>query len=242
MRKKMQVRTKNIILHVYIFSFSNQNPTLVRRKMSNMLWKSFNLCFSKFKCLPLITFTPPLPIQEENEQDDNFSTPPPAINDPSAVTITTFDSELSTTTASSSFNDYDMYDDSIPDFSSAFASHRFFFSTPGSSNSIFEPMNVEVPGTFLSGGVAIQKYSPDPYTDFHKSMQEMIEAHELMDGESSWEFLHELLCCYLTLNPKHTHKFIVDAFAEVILSLATPPGTRRKAHSRQHCTAPPAVA
>ncbi|XP_073049114.1 uncharacterized protein [Primulina eburnea] len=152
-----------------------------------MLWKSFNLCFSKFKCLPLIAFTPPLPIQEENEQDDNDSTPPPAINDPSAVTITTFDSEISTTTtAASSFDDYDIHDDSIPDFSSAFASHRFFFSTPGSSNSIFEqPQRLMDSGAVVSGSVAIQKYTSDPYADFKESMQEMIEAHDWTDLKSN---------------------------------------------------------
>ncbi|XP_073302056.1 transcription repressor OFP16-like [Primulina huaijiensis] len=209
--------------------------------MSNMLWKSFNLCFSKFKCLPLITFTPPLPIQEENEQDDNDSTPPPAINDPSAVTITTFDSEISTTTTASSFDDYDIHDDSIPDFSSAYASHRFFFSTPGSSNSIFEqPQRLMDSGEVVSGSVAIQKYTSDPYADFKESMQEMIEAHDWTDLKSSGEFLHDLLMCYLTLNHKHTHKFIIDAFADIVVSLVSPPvSCRSTPHRRRRHRATP---
>ncbi|XP_075478161.1 transcription repressor OFP16-like [Primulina tabacum] len=184
--------------------------------MSSILWKSFNLCFSKFKCLPTVKFA--------DHESLNYQK-----------------SLASTSTPASVVEDFSS-SDYIPNFASVFASQRFFFSTPGSSNSIFEPMNVEVPATFLSGGVAVQKYSPEPYADFHKSMQEMIEAHELIDGESSWGFLHELLCCYLTLNPKHTHGFIVDAFADVILSLATLPGTCPKEYSRQHFTEPPAVA
>lgn len=71
----------------------------------------------------------------------------------------------------------------------------------------------------VEGGVAVQAYSPDPYSDFRKSMMEMIEAREITDVNGNWEFLKELLLCYLTLNPKHTHKFIVGAFADVVVSL-----------------------
>ncbi|XP_075487429.1 transcription repressor OFP15-like [Primulina tabacum] len=195
--------------------------------MSSILWKSFNLCFSKFNCLPTIKFTPPFTDQKSDENLHNHeksltSTSMPA----SAVEDFIF--------SSSSPDDSDTAD-YIPNF----ASQRFFFSNPGSSNSIFEPTKVEVPGPFLIGGMAVRTYSPDPYADFHKSMQEMIEAHELMDVESSWEFLHELLCCCLTLNPKHAHKFIVAAFADVILSLSNPPETCRKSRSSPaalHCT------
>lgn len=44
----------------------------------------------------------------------------------------------------------------------------------------------------------------------------MVEAREGIDTtKSSWEFLHELLLCYLALNPKITHKHILKAFADV---------------------------
>ncbi|MBA0616352.1 hypothetical protein Godav_016407 [Gossypium davidsonii] len=71
----------------------------------------------------------------------------------------------------------------------------------------------------MDGGVAVKKYSPDPYRDFRFSMQEMIEARNLTDVNKDWDFLHELLICYLTLNPKNTHKFIVSAFADIIVCL-----------------------
>ncbi|XP_073287179.1 transcription repressor OFP15-like [Primulina huaijiensis] len=205
--------------------------------MSCILWKSFNLCFSKFNCLPTIKFTPPFTDQKSDENLHNHE---------KSLSLTSTSTHASAVEdyffSSSSPEDSDTAD-YIPNFASVFASQRFFFSNPGSSNSIFEPTKVEVPGPFLSDGMAIRTYSQNPYADFHKSMQEMIEAHELMDVESSWEFLHELLCCYLTLNPKHAHKFIVAAFADVILSLSTP---RKLAGNhvpaRQHCTVPPAVA
>ncbi|KAK6117170.1 hypothetical protein DH2020_049049 [Rehmannia glutinosa] len=134
--------------------------------------------------------------------------------------------------------------DSVPDFTSAFASHRFFFSSPGSSNSIIEPHPEPPPpqesGAVVSGGVAVQTYSPDPYSDFRKSMVEMIESRDLTDVRAdNWGFLNELLLCYLTLNPKHTHKFIVGAFADVIVSLVLPAASSddagRKTHLLRHC-------
>lgn len=72
----------------------------------------------------------------------------------------------------------------------------------------------------FKGSVAVATYSPDPYVDFRRSMQEMVEARpELMDVKSNWNVLHELLLCYLALNPKSTHKFILGAFADLLVSL-----------------------
>ncbi|GFP84038.1 transcription repressor ofp11 [Phtheirospermum japonicum] len=236
--------------------------------MSSILSKSFNLCFSKFKCFPTITFSPPPAAVDEHDQDHFFST---TANNPSILKnfnslyesnyysdhhlstskSLTFSSSTGAEAAtddlflSSSGDNSDA--DSVPDFTSAFASHRFFVSSPGSSNSIFEAPLEPPPhppeknsGAVVSGGVAVQTYSPDPYSDFKKSMVEMIEARDPTDLKADWEFLNELLLCYLTLNPKHTHKFIVGAFADVILSLVLPPPPAAdndclKNHLRRHC-------
>ncbi|KAL8481771.1 hypothetical protein ACS0TY_027529 [Phlomoides rotata] len=214
--------------------------------MSSILCKSFNLCFSKFMCFPIITLSPPPPSTATiDDQDQNFA---PATNptlfknfnslydatysDCSTSKSLTFSSTATTAAAeedslSSSASDFSD-DDSVPDFTSAFASHRFFFSSPGISNSIFEPPEPPpldpYPAAVVNGGVAVQAYSPDPYSDFRKSMMEMIEAREITDVKSiNWEYLKELLLCYLTLNPKHTHKFIVGAFSDVVVSLVSPP-------------------
>ncbi|KAE8728148.1 Transcription repressor OFP12 [Hibiscus syriacus] len=116
--------------------------------------------------------------------------------------------------------------DSAPDFATVFASQRFFFSSPGRSNSIIEspdtrtePETKTPAAAAVDGGVAVKKYSPDPYKDFRVSMLEMIEAKNLTDVNQDWEFLHELLLCYLTLNPKNAHKFIVSAFADIVVCL-----------------------
>ncbi|KAK8557222.1 hypothetical protein V6N13_013498 [Hibiscus sabdariffa] len=132
-------------------------------------------------------------------------------------------STATTTTTTSDYSESDP-DYSTPDFATVFASQRFFFSSPGMSNSIIEsPDTRPEPETkappAVDGGVAVKKYSPDPYKDFRVSMQEMIEARNLTDVNKDWEFLHELLLCYLTLNPENTHKFIVTAFADIVVSL-----------------------
>jgi uncharacterized protein (TIGR01568 family) len=98
-----------------------------------------------------------------------------------------------------------------------------FFSSPGRSNSIFESPDTkqEDPDNTLviTGSVKVPKYSLDPYIDFQCSMQEMVEARNPMDVTSEWEYLNELLLCYLTLNPKHTHKYIVRAFSDLVICI-----------------------
>ncbi|TKY52635.1 Transcription repressor OFP12 [Spatholobus suberectus] len=119
------------------------------------------------------------------------------------------------------------------DFATAFASQRFFFSSPGRSNSLVNNAQHSPPlredgdvekkkkkKVLFKGSVAVATYSPDPFVDFRRSMQEMVEARpELMDVKSNWNVLHELLLCYLALNPKSTHKFILGAFADLLVSL-----------------------
>ncbi|XP_054783788.1 transcription repressor OFP14 [Prosopis cineraria] len=67
--------------------------------------------------------------------------------------------------------------------------------------------------------IAVLLYSPSPYEDFLRSMQDMVEArlnnHEGVD----WDFMEELLFCYLNLNEKKSHKFILSAFVDVIAGL-----------------------
>ena len=70
-------------------------------------------------------------------------------------------------------------------------------------------------GDSQSESIAVLKYSPNPYWDFRISMQEMVEAHNLTD----WPCLQEMLLCYLRLNKKKTHKLILGAFADLVISI-----------------------
>ncbi|KAF1880399.1 hypothetical protein Lal_00011457 [Lupinus albus] len=118
------------------------------------------------------------------------------------------------------------------DLATALASQRFFFSSPGHSNSLIEytttssslvgekNKNKKKNVLLFKGSVALQTYSSDPYLDFRRSMEEMVEAQpELMDVNSNWNVLHQLLLSYLALNPKTTHKFILTAFSDLLISL-----------------------
>lgn len=152
---------------------------------------------------------------------------------------------LSTSSSLSAASDDDEGITVSADFAAAFASRRFFFSTPGRSNSIVdsagERRSADV--TLFGNSVdAVPTFSPDPYSDFRRSMQEMLEAargdHATKFSSSScnnnnnnnWEFLHELLSCYLALNPKSTHKFIIGAFSDLVVSLmpSLPDGGERR--------------
>jgi len=55
-------------------------------------------------------------------------------------------------------------------------------------------------------------------------MQEMIDAAidagELSrDPNDGYDFLDELLLTYLSLNPTDTHKFVIRAFSDILVSL-----------------------
>uniref|UniRef100_A0A7N0ZRW4 Transcription repressor n=1 Tax=Kalanchoe fedtschenkoi TaxID=63787 RepID=A0A7N0ZRW4_KALFE len=115
---------------------------------------------------------------------------------------------------------------STPDLSAVYASRRFFISSPGRSNSIIDSSASSSSfgsdtSSVMKNSVAVPTYSPDPYADFRRSMEEMVEARENGSGQendsNNWEYLHELLLCYLALNPKATHKFIIGAFADLVV-------------------------
>ncbi|WOK91580.1 transcription repressor OFP12-like [Canna indica] len=115
----------------------------------------------------------------------------------------------------------DDYGGSCPsehDLSTAIASHRLLPASPGRSNSIVESAAVAIVG--VGTGVAVPTYSPDPYRDFRRSMEEMVAALGV-DAGNHRAHLQELLLCYLALNRKHAHKYIVSAFADLLLALAS---------------------
>ncbi|XAR58553.1 hypothetical protein NMG60_11013993 [Bertholletia excelsa] len=215
--------------------------------MREMLGR-INLCFSKIK---RIAFSEP----SSSSPSGHRRPPPESAAGAACVLVKNFNSLFDLTCNTKSLllsGDDDISDSdsdlatgngaSTPDLATVFASQRFFFSSPGRSNSIVESSSPSTSspsfdgpsepdasadsGVGGGGGVAVPTYSPDPYADFRLSMQEMVEAQQLFDVRSNWDHLHELLTCYLALNPKSTHKFIVRAFADLLVTLMTsPPAT-----------------
>ncbi|CAN4093368.1 unnamed protein product [Withania somnifera] len=186
----------------------------------NTLGTNLNLCFSKLKR--------PLPLQSSNHNNEHhcmhFCN---SIKNFNSLYDLSLDCNSNIPTSSSTNYSATTHAVRFP---------TFLFSSPGHSNSIIDSslsMSSSLASTSCSvepsesdalivdGSIAIPTFSPDPYLDFRRSMQEMVEARGLSDIRRNWDSLHELLMCYLTLNPKSTHKYIVDAFADLIVCLMT---------------------
>lgn len=93
-------------------------------------------------------------------------------------------------------------------------SERLFFE-PDDTNSILEEAKAN--GFPFKESLVMAMESDDPYEDFRKSMEEMVVSHGLKD----WKCLEELLSWYLRVNGKKTHGFIVGAFVDLLVGLAT---------------------
>ncbi|KAE8656964.1 Heat shock protein 91 isoform 2 [Hibiscus syriacus] len=82
--------------------------------------------------------------------------------------------------------------------------------------------NVGVEGDGVTGRnecIAVLTYSPSPYDDFRRSMQEIVEARLKHHSEIDWDFMEELVFCYLNLNDNKSHKFILSAFVDLVVDL-----------------------
>ncbi|KAJ7974869.1 transcription repressor OFP13-like [Quillaja saponaria] len=95
---------------------------------------------------------------------------------------------------------------------------RLFFEPGGETSSILEKNEKkgENSNGFFSESVVLAMESEDPYGDFRRSMEEMVECC----GVKDWECLEELLSWYLKVNGKKNHGFIVGAFVDLLVSLA----------------------
>ncbi|XP_022972590.1 transcription repressor OFP15 [Cucurbita maxima] len=71
--------------------------------------------------------------------------------------------------------------------------------------------NCQVP---FKESVAMAMDSKEPYLEFKKSMEEMVEAHGLKDD---WNGLEMLLSWYLKANSKTNHGFIIGAFVDLMV-------------------------
>ncbi|XP_073128372.1 transcription repressor OFP13-like [Henckelia pumila] len=79
--------------------------------------------------------------------------------------------------------------------------------------------------------VALALESSDPYMDFKKSMQEMVESQGLKD----WDCLEELLGWYLKMNGKMNHRYIVGAFVDLLVGLASTSTTDQSSAAADLC-------
>lgn len=64
--------------------------------------------------------------------------------------------------------------------------------------------------------IAVMMNSENPYVDFRLSMQEMIGARLRRHERVDWDFMENLLICYLNLNDKYSRQHILQAFVDLI--------------------------
>ncbi|KAK8928998.1 hypothetical protein KSP39_PZI017791 [Platanthera zijinensis] len=101
------------------------------------------------------------------------------------------------------------------------SSNRLFFDAAGTSSSLLENRGGgnggEVAPSF-DGGVAVALESIDPVGDFLSSMEEMVEAHGVV---RDWAWMQEMLGWFLRANGKINHGFIISAFLDLVVGLAS---------------------
>ncbi|KAE9590804.1 hypothetical protein Lal_00023486 [Lupinus albus] len=116
------------------------------------------------------------------------------------------------TSFSTNSDDSRLRQDSIETVIRESRSDRLFFE-PDETNSILEAKSgIRVP---FKDSVVVSMDSQDPYVDFRKSMEEIVEAH----GVKYWEGIEKLFCWYLRVNEKSCHGYIVNAFVDLLFGL-----------------------
>ncbi|CAF2095274.1 hypothetical protein YC2023_064612 [Brassica napus] len=104
------------------------------------------------------------------------------------------------------------------------SSERLIFEIKGESNSILEEATTkrvqeeieEEAEEEEEGFMLLSLESNDPYSDFKRSMEEMVEAHSL---HHDWRSLEQLLVQFLKVNAKTSHRYIFAAFVDLLLNL-----------------------
>lgn len=103
------------------------------------------------------------------------------------------------------------------------SSERLIFESKGESNSILEEATTnreqeqEEGKEEEEGFMLLSLESNDPYSDFKRSMEEMVEAHAL---HHDWRSLEKLLLQFLKVNAKTSHRHIFAAFVDLLVNLA----------------------
>ncbi|KAL5213661.1 hypothetical protein ABZP36_002813 [Zizania latifolia] len=110
-------------------------------------------------------------------------------------------------------------------------SNRLFFEPESTSSIVVKGASA---AASFDGATAMSIDSADPYSDFRRSMEEMVMSH--INGATDWGWLEEMLVWYLRANGKKTHGLIVGAFVDLLVALASPPSPAAAAASASACS------
>lgn len=105
-------------------------------------------------------------------------------------------------------------------------SGRLFFEPEGTTSSIVSKGSKSNKRPPFKDSVAMALESDDPYLDFKRSMEEMVESDEELLKD--WDCLEELLLWYLKMNGKINHRFIVGAFVDLLVGFADVDSRKKK--------------
>ncbi|EXB39600.1 hypothetical protein L484_012608 [Morus notabilis] len=171
------------------------------------------------------------------DSDDVFRTVNSVFFDPNDA-VDTPESWFTNSSESASFSGATTESDDFPDGESletlvagARSERRLFFEPGGDTSSILaeKSSSGNFSGVLAGAGeisqplresVVLAMESDDPYRDFRRSMEEMVE----INGVKEWEGLEEMLGWYLRVNGKENHGFIVGAFMDLLVELANNSG------------------
>ncbi|KAK7255343.1 hypothetical protein RIF29_28751 [Crotalaria pallida] len=95
---------------------------------------------------------------------------------------------------------------------------------PSSSN-LLHPKDHGTDHTFPDDCIIVLASSISPFENFRRSMEDMVEAKLKNHETVCWDFMQELLFCYIKLNEKKKHKFILSAFVDLITTMQQHPDT-----------------
>lgn len=79
----------------------------------------------------------------------------------------------------------------------------------------FSAEGVKLPGASL----AVVMYTLEPHTEFRRSMMEMVGSRLERNLTVDWDYLEELVLCYLELNENKCREYILHAFFHVLVEL-----------------------
>lgn len=83
-----------------------------------------------------------------------------------------------------------------------------------------QPTSVSAEGVKLLGAsLAVVMYTLEPHTEFRRSMMEMVGSRLERNLTVDWDYLEELVLCYLELNENKCREYILSAFFHVLEEL-----------------------
>ncbi|KAK4774847.1 hypothetical protein SAY86_009782 [Trapa natans] len=94
---------------------------------------------------------------------------------------------------------------------------RFIEFTTSNSNS--GSINSQKEAQLPENTIAVLAPISLPYDGFMHSMREMAKSRMETHGQLDWNFMEELLFCYMNLNEKRSHTYILKALVDLIMEL-----------------------